>query len=302
MPLAGLRFSLVGPGRVGSSLAHWLVARGAHAIEIAGRRNSEELANLLQARPCAPQELHSEGLDLLLLATPDHTLSDLALSLSERPQARVALHTAGCFDAEILAPLRATGTAVGSLHPLKAFTAPISDPQAAQGVFFAWDGDPEAQDLAQRMVVSWGGVGRLLTGTDRVLYHLAASLAAGGVVTLLALAADLTERLSLPRQVLQGYFTLAQNALAQAATADHPSSAITGPAARGDLLTLARHRKVLVASAPEALELFDALTSSTRKQVTNPRRNFPHQDESVGPRPPSKSDMKFTLSGWFRRA
>jgi len=273
-PFAGLCFSLVGPGRVGTSLASWLVAGGARAVEIAGRQNSGELARRLGARPCVAAELESGGLDLLLIATPDHTLSDLAEILSQRPQARVALHTAGCFDAEVLAPLRATGAAVGSLHPLKAFSGPILNPQAAHGTFFAWDGDPEAQELARRLVVAWGGEGRTLAGADRVLYHLAASLAAGGVVTLLALAADLAEQLALPRQVLRGYFTLAESALRLAATADHPSEAITGPAARGDRLTLARHRRALAGSAPEALELFDTLTSMTRRQVKLPRKNF----------------------------
>jgi predicted short-subunit dehydrogenase-like oxidoreductase (DUF2520 family) len=272
-PLSGLRFSLIGPGKVGTSLASWLVAGGAQATEIAGGQNKCELARLLGGRPCAPQEVESGGLDLLLIAAPDHHLSDLAGILSLRPQAQVALHTAGCFDAEILAPLRSARTAVGSLHPLRAFTAPVLDPQVAHGTFFAWDGDPMAQDLARRLVTAWGGEGRTLTGESRVLYHLAASLAAGGVVTLLALAADLTERLGLPRQVLDGYFSLAENALDQAAAADHPSEAITGPAARGDLLTLARHRNALTDSAPEALELFDALTSMSHRQMENFQQN-----------------------------
>lgn len=271
-PLAALRFSLVGPGRVGTSVASWLVAGGAQAVEIAGRQNGGELAKRLGARFCAPDELESGGLDLLLVAVADRALPDIAVLLSQRPQARIALHTAGCFDAEVLAPLRGARTAVGSLHPLKAFSGPLPNPREARGTFFAWDGDPEAQDLARRLVETWGGVGSTLTGADRVLYHLGASLAAGGVVTLLALAADLAERLALPRQVLRGYFTLAESALNQAATADHPSEAITGPAARGDHLTLARHRTALAHSAPEALELFDTLCAMTRRQVEFPRR------------------------------
>lgn len=262
-PLAGLRFSLVGPGRVGTSLASWLVAGGGQAVEIAGRRAGKELARSLGARFCTPADLESKGLDLLLITAADHVLADLAVKLARRPQARVALHTAGSLDGDVLAPLRSPVTAIGSLHPLKAFSGPLPDPQEARGTFFAWDGDPEAQDLARRVVTAWGGEGRSLSGPDRVLYHLAASLAAGGVTTLLALAADLAERLDLPPEVLRGYFTLAHTALDQAARAEHPAAAITGPAARGDQATLDRHRAALTARYPEALELFDALTSMT---------------------------------------
>src|SRR3982751_1226887 len=59
-PLAGLRFSLAGPGKVGSSLAGWAVAAGAERVSIAGRGTLGELA--------------TGGQDLLLLALPDAAL------------------------------------------------------------------------------------------------------------------------------------------------------------------------------------------------------------------------------------
>src|ERR1700733_12610637 len=36
-PLAGLRLSVAGPGRVGSSLARWALAAGAELVAVAGR-------------------------------------------------------------------------------------------------------------------------------------------------------------------------------------------------------------------------------------------------------------------------
>src|SRR6476659_2699116 len=83
-PLSGLRFSLAGPGKVGSSLAGWAVAAGAEQVAVAGRGALGELATGEQ--------------DLLLLALPDSALADAAAELARRPQAAVVLHTSGSQD------------------------------------------------------------------------------------------------------------------------------------------------------------------------------------------------------------
>ena len=83
----------------------------------------------------------------------------------------------------------------------------------------------------------------------RPLYHFAATLAAGGVVTLLAAAAEIAGGLGLPEEVTRGYLELARGALAAAAhTLDEGrplATAITGPVARDDRETLRRHLAAL---------------------------------------------------------
>jgi predicted short-subunit dehydrogenase-like oxidoreductase (DUF2520 family) len=255
-PLAGLRFSLAGPGKVGSSLARWAVAAGAERVAAAGRGSLDRL--------------ETAGQDLLLLALPDAALPPAAAVLARRPQAAVALHTSGSLDASVLAPLRAAGSAVGSLHPLKAFPEPLPDPAEAHGVFFAVDGDPAARELAARLAAAWGGVPGDVPPAARPLYHFAATLAAGGVVTLLAAAGEIAGRLGLPEAVTRGYLELARGAVAAAGRtldADRPlAAAITGPVARGDAATMARQLAALQASAPDALPLARAIARETLRQ------------------------------------
>ncbi|HEY7215797.1 MAG TPA: DUF2520 domain-containing protein [Thermoanaerobaculia bacterium] len=269
-PLAGLRFSLAGPGKVGSSLARWAAAAGAELAAVAGRRPGEA------AWPGGPScvdlgHLETAGEDLLLVAVRDGALPEVAADLARRPQARVALHTSGILDASALAPLRAAGSAVGSLHPLKAFPRPLPDPAEAHGVFFAADGDAAAQALALRLAAAWGGVAVEVPAAARPLYHFAATLAAGGVVTLLAAAAEIAERLGLPPEVARGYLELARGAVAAAREtldAGRPlGAAITGPAARGDRGTLARHFEALRDLAPEKLDLARVMAVETRRQT-----------------------------------
>lgn len=258
--LYGLRFSVVGPGRVGKSVAGWAVAAGAELVAAAGRDGVAGFG--------------SGGQDLLLIAVPDGVLAEVAERLATRAQAAVVLHTSGSRDAAVLAPLRAAGSAAGTLHPLKAFPRVLSAPEEASGVFFALDGEPAAQALARRLVAAWGGVAGEVPPAARPLYHFAATLAAGGVATLLATAADLARKAGLPPEVASGYLELARGTVA-AAIASSPRApgpaaalaAITGPVARGDLATVQSHFQALRAAAPERLELARELARETLRQV-----------------------------------
>jgi predicted short-subunit dehydrogenase-like oxidoreductase (DUF2520 family) len=263
-PLAGLRFSLVGPGRVGTSLARWVVAAGGELVATAGRGGLAAVA--------------TAGEDLLLIAVPDGALAEIAERLAGRPQAAVALHTSGSRDAAVLAPLRAAGAAAGALHPLKAFPGVMAGPEQARGVFFALDGDAAALRLARRLVAAWGGVAGEVPAAARSLYHFAATLAAGGVATLLAAAAELAARAGLPPAVERGYLELARGTVAAALGGPAPGAAaavLTGPVARGDLATSQRHFAALRAAAPERLPLARELARETLRQVAASQRAGP---------------------------
>ena len=264
--LDGLTFAVAGAGRVGSSLARWAVAAGARLVRVAVHRRrdgAEALARDLGGADDAVElialdELSSAGLGLLLVAVSDPALDAVAQGLARRPQAAVALHTAGARGASALAPLAAAGapdggttvaTAVGTVHPLKAFPHVLADPAAAHGVTFAVDGEPPARALAERLARAWGGVPQRVPETQRDLYHLAATLAAGGVVTMLAAAERVARAAGLERPVLDGYLELARGAVAGAgeelAAGGSFAAAITGPAVRGDRGTVQRQLAAL---------------------------------------------------------
>ena len=201
------------------------------------------------------------------MAVSDGALGAVAVELAMRRREMVVLHVSGSHDAAVLGPLRSAEASVGSLHPLRAFPSVLGDVALAADTFFAWDGDPDARALAERIVTAWGGRGHPLGGEERVLYHYAATLAAGGVTTLMAVTAELAARLKLPREVVEGYFDLAQGALEQARKAPHPALGITGPAARADGITLARHRAALETADPTLIDLFDSLGRATAERL-----------------------------------
>lgn len=270
-PLAGLDFCLAGSGRVGSSMARWAAAEGARPVAVAYHgppAAAVALAADLGARALPLDELEcATESRLLLVAVPDPALAEVVGRLVERRQAAVVLHTSGSRGAEALAPLRAGGSAVGCLHPLKAFPRPLPHPDAARGVFFAVDGDAEAVDLALRLVAAWEGIAGRVPEERRALYHLAATLSAGGVTTLLATAERIARAAGLPPETIGGYLELARGAIAaateEAVAGGGLAAAITGPVARGDEETVARHLAALGETLPDLLPLIALLGHET---------------------------------------
>jgi predicted short-subunit dehydrogenase-like oxidoreductase (DUF2520 family) len=250
---------------VGTSLAFWLTDLGAPLAWVAGRGPLRfPLPGATPRRSIDQAE--NDGLDLLLLAVGDPALEEVAVRLAERRQAPVVLHVSGHHDAEVLAPLRRGGSAVGSLHPLRAFARPCPALREAPGLCFAVDGDAEALALARRIATACGAPSYEIAGDRRRIYHLAASWAAGAVMTVLAAAEEAMQAGSLPRELRSAYLALTTSALAQVDPELPLAAAITGPAARGDRETLDRQRAALGRHDISLLPFFDALRAETERQ------------------------------------
>ncbi|MGE0641346.1 MAG: DUF2520 domain-containing protein [Thermoanaerobaculia bacterium] len=268
-PLAGLRLALVGAGAVGGNLARWFAVRGAVVATVTARPGSRRAAALvaeLGATPQAVDELASAACDLLLLAVPDEEIAPLAGRLADRPQAAVALHVAGALDASVLAPLAAAGSAAGTFHPLLAFSGLAASADPEPGIFFALDGDQAAVELGRRLAAALGGRAAIVSGPIRPLYHLVATLLAGGVTTVAAAAFEIARAAKLPEEASDGFRQLSTRALAGALAAAEPAAGITGPAARGDLATFRTEARTLDSTSPAALPIVLALARESLRQ------------------------------------
>src|SRR5579864_8981626 len=150
MPAALPSLALVGPGRAGRAFARsWLASGGALAAVVARDIDAARAAaNALGAgSPFGSGELPGrlEG-DVLVLAVPDDALSASARSIAGRAAALFAFHLSGALPADEIEALRERGRAVGSLHPLRAFSG--APDETLQGALVAVEGDPQACDAA----------------------------------------------------------------------------------------------------------------------------------------------------------
>jgi len=99
----------------------------------------------------------------------------------------------------------------------------------------------------------------------RSLYHAAASVAAGGIVTVAALAEHLMFRAGVSRAAL---VPLVRSAVDNWAALG--ADALTGPAVRGDEETMERQRAAVARVDEPSLPFWDALSSATRELAARP--------------------------------
>ena len=122
-PSAGERLpiAVIGAGRVGLTLARALSRSDRQvAVLVRTARPLADGSTSVSADWSAP--LAAAG--VILIAVPDDAIGDVASTiagLGVLGASQVVLHTSGCRGALRLPPLRSSGAALGSWHPLQTF-------------------------------------------------------------------------------------------------------------------------------------------------------------------------------------
>lgn len=232
-PTTGLpigRLGLIGTGQAARALApRWQ----AHNHPLAFWRGRKD-GPLAETPPA----------DVLVLAVPDSALPEVAAQLATRPSASAEtwLHLSGVHPAAILRVTPTTPAHVGGLHPLVA----LADGADPSGATAGLEGDEVSLPIAKTLAQAVGLVPLVLDNANaRALYHAAAVTVAGHATALFSQALAMMAQTGLApdaaRQALQPLLLSAAKNLATLP----PERALTGPTARGDASTIARHLAAL---------------------------------------------------------
>jgi predicted short-subunit dehydrogenase-like oxidoreductase (DUF2520 family) len=231
------RVRIIGPGRAGSSLATALSRAGWEVLPALGRHDDLSAA--------------AAGTDLLLIATPDQVISDVAHAVKPVERTVVA-HVSGSAGLE---PLASHGRRA-VLHPLVALPDAERGAERLVGAWFglAEDGDP----LVAEVVASLRGRVVHVTETGWARYHAAAVIASNHLVALLGQAERVAASVGAP---VEAFLDLARGSLADVAALG-PRDALTGPVRRGDSATVQRH---LDALPPEERPAYEAMANQAER-------------------------------------
>jgi predicted short-subunit dehydrogenase-like oxidoreductase (DUF2520 family) len=225
-----------------------------------------------------------EPFDLLLLALPDDRIEQAALRWSRIPgwKGRFAFHLSGVLPSSALQPLRESGAATGSLHPLTSVPHPSTQAKVFEGVTFSLEGDAKACALGSRLVRSFGGSSLRLAQEAKGSYHLAACLSSGYLLVLLAMAAEhLSSQSSLARSRSRSALLGLATVTLHNAVRGGLQPALTGPIPRGDIQTLRRHLSVLRGASPSLRQLHRILASGMTDLVTQHGRLDPKAARTI---------------------
>jgi predicted short-subunit dehydrogenase-like oxidoreductase (DUF2520 family) len=237
-----MKVRIIGNGRAGGSLGL--------ALERAGW----SVSYLHRHDDIAPA---SSGVDVVIVATPDAIVHSVAARI-EQVESCAIIHLSGALGLDVLEPHARRG----SLHPL------VSLPNAEIG--------------SARLVGAWmavSGVGaeaiahalsaRTFPVSDelRALYHATAVVSSNHLVALLGQVERLAQACQVP---FEAFLDLALGSLQNVAEIG-PPDALTGPIARGDWATVAKH---LAALPADERELYASLAQAAARLAN---RDWPDQ-------------------------
>ncbi len=283
---------IIGSGRLGTALGIALKRAGyrvllvaslhsAHARRTAKRigRNTKDtsIKNLIAHTTNHPE------CNLIIIAISDDAISTVGRQLAAalrlqtkvargKAGRRVALHTSGALGAEVLAPLRSAGFAVGSIHPLVSISDSETGADWLSRAYFSVQGDPHASRIARQLVRDLGGKSFRINPKAKALYHAAALMTSPNMTALFDIALEMLTRCGLTKtRARHVLLPLVESTLANLKTQD-PSAALTGTFKRGDVATVEKHIESMKAeNLLEALAAYKVLAERSLSMVTQPR-------------------------------
>ncbi|HEY2031049.1 MAG TPA: DUF2520 domain-containing protein [Myxococcales bacterium] len=232
---------MLGTGAVGSALLRELPKASLRVVARWTRSSKKPLPNLASA-------------EVVFLAVKDSAVEELCAELPVS-RGQLVAHLAGALPLSALDAARQHGARIGSLHPLRAILSGDDFHGAAAGISGK---SASAREQLAALARRLGMTPLLIPDRSRALYHAAAVLSAGAQVALFseAVRAFRLATRSSEKEARAALLPLTLGAIEK--LRELPAAkAITGPAARGDLRTIAANRAALPA---DLLPLYDELT------------------------------------------
>ncbi len=240
-----LRVAVIGAGRMGQGIALALSRSGAPVALLS--RKAKPVVPPLKATG-QPWSAAIRGAELVLLATPDGVLEDVAGALARDGgigAGHVVLHLSGLRDRRALAALAATGAGLGSFHPLQTVAEPATAPERLRGAYAGIEGDARAIEAGERLALLIGMIPVRLPAEAKAAYHVGATLVANYTVVLVGVAERLAREAGVPAELAARiYLPLLEGVTANLRSLP-PVRALTGAVRRGDTATVMAHLAAL---------------------------------------------------------
>jgi predicted short-subunit dehydrogenase-like oxidoreductase (DUF2520 family) len=256
--------SIIGAGRVGRSLGRRLRELGWKIGTVVTRSESsarKAVRSIGAGHARAFMTRQVLAAQVILITTPDHSVAEVAGELArigaEELHGKIVLHTSGALSSYVLDPVKKSGAAVGSMHPLQTFSGVGVPP--LEGKAFAIEGDAHAVRIARQIARALGAVPVHIEHAKKPLYHAAGSLAAGNVLALLEAATRLMTAAGMKRrEAVRGLLPLTRQVLENFERLG-PRAAWTGPLSREDFDVVAAHLKAMETLPAEFAETYEAV-------------------------------------------
>ena len=245
--------NMIGCGRLGKTIGRLMTSHDTFKIlgvcNTSMESSAQAVAFLNQGDACASIN-DLPNADIWWIAVPDDKIKEVVIHLKKNPHLQagnIVLHSSGVYTTDILQALKKQRCLLASVHPVRSFVDPEADAAHFKGTHCALQGDPDALIVLNTVIKALGGLPFVIPKKHKALYHAASVIAHNYSVTLYHIAKD-----SFVQAGIEGtkahdiVATLMEDALRHIKA--HPSTALTGPIARGDIGSVREHMKILESS------------------------------------------------------
>ena len=245
-------FSLIGCGKVGTSIARRLVKKGCRVQFIYNRTPEKAVQLSREIGGTAVKELsaiRSEE-NWILISVSDDQVSDVSKELGETNA--LVTHTSGVLPPDVISQYKN-----GYFYPLQSFS-PGRSPNWSDIPLFVEASSTKDLNFLREMAQRIGGSVHQIDVDQKRYLHLAAVFTNNFTNHMLVLA----ERIAEEKQLDFSIFHALLRETVDKAIALGPKEAQTGPAVRGDQKTIDRHKSLL----PEDLkDIYNVITNDIQR-------------------------------------
>lgn len=260
--------SIIGPGRLGATLASVAAAAG-YAIRALGVRRETpagcELAGALSAKQLPP-DAASRGVDAVFICCGDGDIGPLCRDIALKggfSAGQYVVHCSGALDSSILQAAEDCGAMTGSFHPLQTFPDIQAGLERWRGTHcFIETKFPQVREFLHDLAAATGAVPNDIAPDKKALYHAACVMCCNHLAALIDVSLDIFSAAGLGRDEALNAASPIMRATLENIISKGPVGALTGPVARGDAATVEKHLKAL-ADMPGITEVYRALCGAT---------------------------------------
>lgn len=261
-------FAIIGLGKVGTAVGYLLKSAGYRIVALFDPLPE----NLLQGvtftggQACPSAFLAASQADCILITTNDDNIAPACEEIIGNGidmAGKKVIHMSGAGGLDLLQAVGRAGASLASIHPLQSFATVEGAIKSIPGSAFGVTAQEAIRDWSFALVRDLGGRPFPIAEEDKPLYHAAACLASNYLVTLMHAVGRTCLALGMEEQeALQAFWPLVQGTLTNIETRG-TVQALTGPVARGDVETIARHIAAFKAKLPDLLHLYCTLGLET---------------------------------------
>lgn len=257
--------SIIGTGKLGSTLALALVQRGyrINGLSDSDPARLEEAAKAVKpALSDIDSSIAAKGAEIVILTVPDdciRTVSDQLASRQVLAKGQVICHCSGFLPSSVLAANKMLGASIASMHPLASFSRCLSPWDRFKGIYFGIEGDASALVKVKPLIELLECFSVDIQPSCKNLYHLSSVMASNYLMALLYVAGQMMETTVAEKEKTEAMIHALAKTVIDNLDENRFEDSLSGPIERGDVQTVSGHLEALEKDFPQGTELYKTL-------------------------------------------